>query len=92
VPDRVGWWVRHPEPPGDDASAVAERIRAYAGSLADRDDGTAFTVAVTHSPVLRACAVEVAGGDIGEPQWLAGLEAEISADRSVTLTVLPEAP
>jgi broad specificity phosphatase PhoE len=92
VPDRVGWWVRHPEPPGDDAAAVAERIRAYAGSLADRDDGTAFTVAVTHSPVLRACAVEVAGGDIGEPQWLAGLEAEISADRSVTVTVLPEAP
>ena len=92
VPDRVGWWVRHTEPPGDDAAAVAERIRAYAGSLADRDDGTAFTVAITHSPVLRACAVEVTGGDIGEPQWLAGLEAEVSADRSVRLQVLSEAP
>ena len=84
VPDRVGWWVRHPEPPGDDAAAVAARIRTFAGSLADREDDTAFTVAVTHSPVLRACALDVAGGDIGEPHWLAGLEAEIGTDRSVT--------
>jgi broad specificity phosphatase PhoE len=92
VPDRVGWWVRHPEPPGDDARAVAARIRSWAGSLADRDDDTAFTVAVTHSPVLRACARDVTGDDIGEPAWLAGQEAEISADRSVQLRVLPAAP
>jgi broad specificity phosphatase PhoE len=92
APDRVGWWVRHPEPPGDDAAAVAGRIRTFAGSLADRADDTAFTVAVTHSPVLRACALEVAGSDIGEPAWLAGVQAEIGADRSVALTVLPEAP
>ncbi len=92
APDRVGWWVRHPEPPGDDAAAVAGRIRTFAGSLADRADDTAFTVAVTHSPVLRACPLEVAGSDIGEPAWLAGVQAEIGADRSVALTVLPEAP
>jgi broad specificity phosphatase PhoE len=92
VPDRVGWWVRHTSPPGDDAAAVAARIRTFAGSLADRDDATAFTVGITHSPVLRACALEVAGTDIGEPNWLAGVEAEISADRSVRLQLLPEAP
>ena len=92
APDRVGWWVRHPEPPGDDAAAVAARIRTFAGSLADREDDTAFTVAVTHSPVLRACGLGVAGGDIGEPAWLAGLEAEIGTDRTVTLRLLPEAP
>jgi broad specificity phosphatase PhoE len=92
VPDRVGWWVRHPEPPGDDAAAVAARIRTFAGSLADRDDDTAFTVAITHSPVLRACGLEVTGSDTGEPAWLAGLEAEISPDRSVRLSLLPEAP
>lgn len=92
VPDRVGWWVRHPTPPGDDAAAVATRIRSFAASLADRQDDTAFTVAVTHSPVLRACGLDVAGGDIGEPAWLAGLEAEIDADRSVRLRLLPEAP
>jgi len=92
VPDRVGWWVRHTSPPGDDAAAVAARIRRFAGSLADRTDGSAFTVGITHSPVLRACALEVAGDDIGEPNWLAGLEAEISSDRSVRLQLLPEAP
>ena len=54
VPDRVGWWVRHPEPPGDDAAAVAARIRTFAGSLADREDATAFTVA--DHPLPRACA------------------------------------
>ena len=92
VPDRVGWWVRHPEPPGDDAAAVADRIRTFAASLADRTDATAFTVGITHSPVLRACALEVTGSDIGEPNWLAGLEAEISADRSVRLQLLTGAP
>jgi broad specificity phosphatase PhoE len=92
VPDRVGWWVRHPEPPGDDAAAVAARIATFAASLADRDDATGFTVGITHSPVLRACALRVAGVDIGEPNWLAGLEAEIGTDRSVSMRVLPEAP
>jgi broad specificity phosphatase PhoE len=92
VPDRVGWWVGHPAPPGDDAAAVATRIRAFAASLVDRDDAPAFTVGITHSPVLRACALQVAGSDIGEPNWLAGLEAEISADRTVRLELLPEAP
>ena len=92
VPDRVGWWVRHTSPPGDDAAAVATRIRTFAASLADREDTPAFTVGITHSPVLRACALEVAGADIGEPNWLAGLEAEISGDRSVRLQLLPEAP
>jgi broad specificity phosphatase PhoE len=92
VPDRVGWWVRHPDPPGDDAAAVAVRIRAWAASFVDRDDAAEFTVAITHSPVLRACAVDATGADTGEPNWLAGLEAEIDADRSVRLRVLPEAP
>jgi broad specificity phosphatase PhoE len=92
VPDRVGWWVRHPDPPGDDAAAVAKRIREFAASLADRDDDAAFTVAITHSPVLRACAVEASGSDTGEPEWLAGLEVEVDPDRSVRLKVLPEAP
>ncbi|SFE58088.1 histidine phosphatase family protein [Blastococcus tunisiensis] len=92
APDRVGWWVRHPDPPGDDAAAVAARIRSFAASLADRADDTAVTVGVTHSPVLRACGLDVAGSDTGEPAWLAGLEAEIGADRSVTLRVLAEAP
>jgi broad specificity phosphatase PhoE len=92
VPDRVGWWVAHKSPPGDDAAAVAARIRTFAASLADREDSTAFTVGITHSPVLRAVALDVTGSDTGEPRWLAGVEAEISRDRSVQLRVLPDAP
>lgn len=92
VPDRVGWWVRHQDPPGDDAAAVAGRIKRFAASLADRDDRTAFTVAITHSPVLRAVAQDVAGEDTGEPQWLSGLEAEVAKDRTVRMTILPQAP
>jgi broad specificity phosphatase PhoE len=71
---------------------VAARIRTFAGSLADREDATAFTVAITHSPVLRAVALDATGSDTGEPRWLAGLEAEISPDRTVALRVLPDAP
>src|SRR4051794_33485761 len=92
VPDRVGWWVRHPDPPGDDAAAVAKRIRAWAASFADRDDPAEFTVAIPHSPVLRAVAGDATGSDPGEPEWLAGLEAEIDTDRSVRLKLLPQAP
>jgi broad specificity phosphatase PhoE len=92
VPDRVGWWVRHENPPGDDAAAVARRINAFAASLADREDNTVFTVAVTHSPVLRAVAREALGEEPGEPQWLAGLEVEVTKDRTVRIKSLPEAP
>jgi broad specificity phosphatase PhoE len=92
APDRVGWWVRHKNPPGDDAAAVAARIRSFAGSLADRQGTTTFTVAITHSPVLRAVALDVTGADPGEPAWLAGVHAEISPDRDVQIRVLPDAP
>ena len=92
VPDRVGWWVAHPDPPGDDASAVAARIEAFAASLADRQDTHALTVGITHSPVLRACALRATGSDPGEPPWLAGLEVDISEDRSISFRVLPDAP
>lgn len=92
VPDRVGWWVRHPNPPGDDAATVAERISRFAASLSDHGDDAAFTVAVTHSPVLRAVARRASGEDPGEPNWLAGLYAEIADDRTVTLSILPDAP
>jgi broad specificity phosphatase PhoE len=92
APDRVGWWVRHQNPPGDDAAAVARRINAFAASLADRDDNTVFTVAVTHSPVLRAVARESLGEEPGEPEWLAGLDVEVAEDRTVRIKLLPEAP
>lgn len=92
VPDRVGWWVAHRNPPGDTAAAVAGRIRAFAASLVDRPGDAALTVAITHSPVLRSCALDITGSDPGEPNWVAGIEAEIHPDRSTTMRLLTEAP
>lgn len=85
-PERIGWWLRHPDPPGDDAATVRRRIADFARSLLDLGAATpAVTVAVTHSPVIRACALgaegEFGGEDPGEPPWLGG----------VAVDVLPEA-
>ncbi|HEU4898685.1 MAG TPA: phosphoglycerate mutase family protein [Actinomycetota bacterium] len=85
-PDRIGWWLRLADVPGDDAEAVARRIGHFAASLPDRTTQPAqLTVGVTHSPVLRACALVHLGHDPGEPEWLTGLELSISSDRSVTV-------
>ena len=35
-PDRIGWWLRLADVPGDDAEAVARRIGHFAASLPDR--------------------------------------------------------
>ena len=83
-PDRIGWWLRLGDVPGDDAEAVARRIGHFAASLPDRTTQPAgLTVGVTHSPVLRACALAYLGHDPGEPEWLTGLELSVSSDRSV---------
>jgi broad specificity phosphatase PhoE len=89
--DRVGWWAHHPDPPGDDAPAVHRRIMAFASSLADAA-GPPVIVAVTHSPVLRACALAGLNRDPGEPAWLAGLEARIGPGQPVQLSWLARAP
>ena len=83
-PDRIGWWLGLADVPGDDAEAVARRIGHFAASLPDRTTQPAeLTVGVTHSPVLRACALDQLGHDPGEPEWLTGLELSVSSDRSV---------
>lgn len=74
APDRIGWWLRHPDPPGDDAAAVAARILAFARSLLDVPPGGASVyVGITHSPVLRSVARQAHGDDPGEPPHLTGL-------------------
>ncbi len=90
--DRVGWWLRASNPPGETAAAVAGRMVAFASSLVDGRATGVATVAVTHSPVLRACALELLGTDPGEPPWVAGLRVEIDATRTVRMTLLPNAP
>jgi broad specificity phosphatase PhoE len=85
-PDRIGWWLRLGDVPGDDAEALARRIDHFAASLPDRTAQAAeLTVGVTHSPVLRACALAHLGQDPGEPEWLTGLELLVSSDRSIAV-------
>lgn len=89
-PDRVGWWLRHPDPPGEGANEVAARVEAFARSLVnpsrkDRSD----VVAVTHSPLLRAVGLAGLGQDIGEPDWVAGLTLEVALSGDVTVAVYP---
>ncbi|MFJ6453950.1 histidine phosphatase family protein [Paenarthrobacter sp. NPDC091669] len=80
--DRIGWWLSHPDPPGDNASSVAHRIAKFAQSLSDQPL-TRLVVGVTHSPVLRACGLKMLGQDRGEPDWVAGLSIEIGPDRTI---------
>jgi broad specificity phosphatase PhoE len=85
-PDRVGWWLRLADVPGDDAATVAARITRFAASLPDRaDDPAELIVGVTHSPLLRACALAHLGYDPGEPEWVSGLELTVTPDRTVTV-------
>jgi len=89
-PDRIGWWLRHGDVPGDDAGTVARRIGHFAASLPDRTGRPAgLTVGVTHSPVLRACALAHLGHDLGEPEWLTGLELSVPDDRAVAVCWFP---
>lgn len=72
-PERIGYWLRHTAPPGDDAVSVARRINCFARSLADVPQWRGRTViAVTHSPVLRAVGLYLRGEDPGEPPYVGG--------------------
>lgn len=88
--DRIGWWLQHPDPPGEDAATVAARVRAFARSFVNpyQRDLTAV-IAVTHSPLLRAVGQDGLGRDIGEPPWVAGLELVIDRKGSIVTTLFP---
>lgn len=88
--DRVGWWLRHEDPPGEGARAIAQRIRVFARSLADpRPPGRSVVVAVTHSPLLRAAALDLLGSDFGEPPWVSGLLLEVGESGTITAEIFP---
>ena len=88
-PDRVGWWLAHESPPGEDARSVAARIRAFARSLVDPVPGRPdVVVAVTHSPLLRAAGLDFLGRDIGEPPWVSGLLVTVGADATMSAEML----
>ena len=89
-PERVGFWVAHPAPPGDDAASVARRITSFARSLADAPRWRGRTVvAVTHSPVLRSVGLAVTGTDPGEPVHVHGYSFVIGAESTDIQLVAP---
>lgn len=84
APDRIGWWLHHPDPPGDDAVTVAHRIRVFARSLLDMDSDNAHVfVGITHSPVLRSVSLVFGSGDPGEPPYLTGLTMDIAGPEAL---------
>jgi broad specificity phosphatase PhoE len=83
--DRIGFWLNHADPPGEDADAVAARITQFATSLGPAD-GVDLVVGITHSPVLRAVMRDFAGTDPGEPDYLSGCRLRIEGDGSLVLS------
>ena len=87
--DRIGWWLQHPAPPGDDAAAVHKRITDFAMSLADYgDQAPDLTIAVTHSPIIRACGLSARLRDPGEPPWVGGIEIRLRAEGTADVSWL----
>ncbi len=81
APDRIGYWVGHPDPPGEDADAVAQRLLTFAVSLLDLPrERSGRYVCVTHSPVVRAFLCRyLSGEDPGEPNYLEFVDVFIPA-------------
>jgi hypothetical protein len=78
APDRIGYWLTHASPPGDDTATVAARVAAFATSLSDvPGQVTKTVVGLTHSPLLRAVALEFLDEDPGEPHYLHGYSIRV---------------
>ncbi len=85
-PDRIGYWVGHPDPPGEDTVAVARRQMAFAASLLDaHEDRPVRYVLATHSPVLRAICLCYLGEDPGEPGHLEPVDLTLASGEAPEL-------
>jgi broad specificity phosphatase PhoE len=90
-PDRIGWWLTDATPPGEDAAAIATRVRSFAVSLADPVPARSEAViAVTHSPLIRAAGLDLLGRDIGEPPWVSGLLISVGDEGGLVAEVYEE--
>jgi broad specificity phosphatase PhoE len=87
--DRIGVWLRDPDPPGERADDVARRLFTFARSLLDvPGERSRRVVAVTHSGPLRAILARyVLARDPGEPGYLAAVELHLAPDGAVAWRV-----
>ncbi len=86
-PDRIGYWVNHPNPPGEDAGAVARRLLTFAISMLDlpRTQPRRY-LCVTHSPVIRAFLMRsLSVSDPGEPEYGESVNLHFPPDREMTV-------
>jgi broad specificity phosphatase PhoE len=84
--DRIGYWVEHPDPPGEDSVAVARRQITFATSLLDKqEDRPLRYVLATHSPVLRAILLCYLGEDPGEPGHLETIDLSLSSGTALEI-------
>lgn len=85
--DRIGYWVNHPNPPGEDADTVARRVLTFATSLLDLPyEQPGRYICVTHSPIMRAFLRRyLLGQDPGEPGY--GESIDMLFDESGSLTL-----
>lgn len=89
-PDRIGWWLVHPNPPGEGATVIAARIDAFARSFVNPyHEDRAVIAAVTHSPLLRAVGRAHFSHDIGEPAWISGLTLDVDLSGDITAALFP---
>lgn len=90
--DRIGFWLYHNTPPGDDARTVGRRIDALVRSLTDVPGGAGRSIlGITHSPVLRAVAMMFLGDDPGEPRHLHGYALSLRASGELRVTPITPA-
>lgn len=82
--DRIGFWLRHADPPGEAAAAVGERMAHFVSSLAQCGTAADTVICVTHSPILRAMALRLLGADPGEPEHLEGLALDVATDGAIS--------
>ncbi|WP_376794882.1 histidine phosphatase family protein [Thermogemmatispora sp.] len=79
VPDRIGYWVNLPDPPGEDAPGAARRLWTFVRSLADgpRRQPRHY-LCISHSPLLRAFLRHYLfdGHDPGEPDYGEAIDIE----------------
>ncbi len=86
-PDRIGYWVNHPNPPGEDADTVARRLLTFAVSLLDlpRVQPRRY-ICATHSPTMRAFLRRyLLGHDPGEPEYLEAVDVDFHSNGSCTI-------